>query len=250
MFSLRRRGDGGEEAEEGAVALDATAVEQLATAILGELEQQLRPVLDGFAQRVDRVERRVDELSQVVHDQRRAGAEIAAQVSSALLKDLIASVAGSRAGGEVNLEPVVSRLDGVADGLRVLAERLPQLVAEQVAKAVAEQLAKPSEELGNAAKALGQATEGLERLAKQVDALDKRLRALEASLKTLAEGQGKLVEQAQKGGSSEQLVKMMEQVLAESRRAAEAATRAASQVEAVSRRIESMVEDLAGGGER
>jgi hypothetical protein len=118
VFSLRRRGDGGEE--EGAVALDATAVEQLATAILGELEQQLRQVLDGFAQRVDRVERRVDELSQAVHDQRRAGAEIAAQVSSTLLKDLIASVAGSRAGGEVNLEPVVSRLDGVADGLEGL----------------------------------------------------------------------------------------------------------------------------------
>jgi len=248
VFSLRRKGDGGEE--EGAVALDATALEQLAAAILGELEPQLRQVLDGFAQRLDRVERRVDELSQAVHDQRRAGAEIAAQVSSALLRDLIASVAGSRAGGEVNLEPVLSRLDGVADGLRVLAERLPQLVAEQVARAVAEQLAKPVEELGGAAKALGQATEGLERLAKQVDALDKRLRALEASLKALAEGQGKLVEQAQRGGGGEQLVKMMEQVLAEARRAAEAATRAASQVEAVSRRVESMIEDLAGGGER
>lgn len=246
MFSLRRRGDGGEEE---AVALDATAVEQLAAAILGELEPQLRQVLDGFAQRLDRVERRVDELSQAVHDQRRAGAEIAAQVSSALLRDLIAAVAGSRAGGEVNLEPVVSRLDGVADGLRVLAERLPQLVAEQVARAVAEQLAKPVEGLEGAAKALGQATESLERLAKQVDALDKRLRALEASLKTLAEGQGRILEQAQRGGS-EQLVKMMEQVLAEARRAAEAATRAASQVEAVSRRVESMIEDLAGGGER
>jgi ABC-type transporter Mla subunit MlaD len=246
VFSLRRRGDGGEEE---AVALDATAVEQLAAAILGELEPQLRQVLDGFAQRLDRVERRVDELSQAVHDQRRAGAEIAAQVSSALLRDLIAAVAGSRAGGEVNLEPVVSRLDGVADGLRVLAERLPQLVAEQVARAVAEQLAKPVEGLEGAAKALGQATESLERLAKQVDALDKRLRALEASLKTLAEGQGRILEQAQRGGS-EQLVKMMEQVLAEARRAAEAATRAASQVEAVSRRVESMIEDLAGGGER
>jgi ABC-type transporter Mla subunit MlaD len=246
VFSLRRRGDGGEEE---AVALDATAVEQLAAAILGELEPQLRQVLDGFAQRLDRVERRVDELSQAVHDQRRAGAEIAAQVSSALLRDLIATVAGSRAGGEVNLEPVVSRLDGVADGLRVLAERLPQLVAEQVARAVAEQLAKPVEGLEGAAKALGQATESLERLAKQVDALDKRLRALEASLKTLAEGQGRILEQAQRGGS-EQLVKMMEQVLAEARRAAEAATRAASQVEAVSRRVESMIEDLAGGGER
>ncbi|MCC6050460.1 MAG: hypothetical protein LM580_07120, partial [Thermofilum sp.] len=110
MFSLRRRGDGGEEE---AVALDATAIEQLAAAILGELEPQLRQVLDGFAQRLDRVERRVDELSQAVHDQRRAGAEIAAQVSSALLRDLIATVAGSRAGGEVNLEPVLSRLDGV-----------------------------------------------------------------------------------------------------------------------------------------
>jgi chromosome segregation ATPase len=248
VFSLRRRGDGGEE--EGAVALDATAVEQLATAILGELEQQLRQVLDGFAQRVDRVERRVDELSQAVHDQRRAGAEIAAQVSSTLLKDLIASVAGSRAGGEVNLEPVVSRLDGVADGLRVLAERLPQLVAEQVAKAVAERMEEPVGELRSAAQALGQLGASLEHLAKQVEGFDKRLRALEVSLKTLAEGQGKLVEQAQKGGSSEQLVKIMEQVLAESRRAAEAATRAASQVEAVSRRIESMVEDLAGGGER
>jgi ABC-type transporter Mla subunit MlaD len=246
VFSLRRRGDGGEEE---AVALDATAIEQLAAAILGELEPQLRQVLDGFAQRIDRVERRVDELSQAVHDQRRAGAEIAAQVSSALLKDLIATVAGSRAGGEVNLEPVVSRLDGVADGLRVLAEKLPQLVAEQVARAVAEQLAKPVEGLEGAAKALGQATESLERLAKQVDALDKRLRALEASLKTLAEGQGRILEQAQRGGS-EQLVKMMEQVLAEARRAAEAATRAASQVEAVSRRVESMIEDLAGGGER
>ena len=246
MFSLRRRGDGGEEE---AVALDATAIEQLAAAILGELEPQLRQVLDGFAQRLDRVERRVDELSQAVHDQRRAGAEIAAQVSSALLRDLIAAVAGSRAGGEVNLEPVLSRLDGVADGLRILAERLPQLVAEQVARAVAEQLAKPVEGLEGAAKALGQATEGLERLAKQVDALDKRLRALEASLKTLAEGQGRILEQAQRGGS-EQLVKMMEQVLAEARRAAEAATRAASQVEAVSRRVESMIEDLAGGGER
>ena len=246
MFSLRRRGDGGEEE---AVALDATAIEQLAAAILGELEPQLRQVLDGFAQRLDRVERRVDELSQAVHDQRRAGAEIAAQVSSALLRDLIATVAGSRAGGEVNLEPVLSRLDGVADGLRILAERLPQLVAEQVARAVAEQLAKPVEGLEGAAKALGQATESLERLAKQVDALDKRLRALEASLKTLAEGQGRILEQAQRGGS-EQLVKMMEQVLAEARRAAEAATRAASQVEAVSRRVESMIEDLAGGGER
>jgi ABC-type transporter Mla subunit MlaD len=246
VFSLRRRGDGGEEE---AVALDATAIEQLAAAILGELEPQLRQVLDGFAQRLDRVERRVDELSQAVHDQRRAGAEIAAQVSSALLRDLIAAVAGSRAGGEVNLEPVLSRLDGVADGLRVLAERLPQLVAEQVARAVAEQLAKPVEGLEGAAKALGQATESLERLAKQVDALDKRLRALEASLKTLAEGQGRILEQAQRGGS-EQLVKMMEQVLAEARRAAEAATRAASQVEAVSRRVESMIEDLAGGGER
>lgn len=246
MFSLRRRGDGGEEE---AVALDATAIEQLAAAILGELEPQLRQVLDGFAQRIDRVERRVDELSQAVHDQRRAGAEIAAQVSSALLRDLIATVAGYRAGGEVNLEPVVSRLDGVADGLRVLAERLPQLVAEQVARAMAEQLAKPVEGLEGAAKALGQATESLERLAKQVDALDKRLRALEASLKTLAEGQGRILEQAQRGGS-EQLVKMMEQVLAEARRAAEAATRAASQVEAVSRRVESMIEDLAGGGER
>jgi len=246
VFSLRRRGDGGEEE---AVALDATAIEQLAAAILGELEPQLRQVLDGFAQRLDRVERRVDELSQAVHDQRRAGAEIAAQVSSALLRDLIAAVAGSRAGGEVNLEPVLSRLDGVADGLRILAERLPQLVAEQVARAVAEQLAKPVEGLEGAAKALGQATESLERLAKQVDALDKRLRALEASLKTLAEGQGRILEQAQRGGS-EQLVKMMEQVLAEARRAAEAATRAASQVEAVSRRVESMIEDLAGGGER
>jgi ABC-type transporter Mla subunit MlaD len=246
VFSLRRRGDGGEEA----VALDATAIEQLAAAILGELEPQLRQVLDGFAQRLDRVERRVDELSQAVHDQRRAGAEIAAQVSSALLRDLIATVAGSRAGGEVNLEPVLSRLDGVADGLRVLAEKLPQLVAEQVARAVAEQLAKPVEELGGAAKALGQASEGLERLAKQVDALDKRLRALEASLKALAEGQGRILEQAQKGGSEQLVVKMMEQVLAEARRAAEAATRAASQVEAVSRRVESMIEDLAGGGER
>ena len=228
----------------GAVALDATALEQLAAAILDQLAPQLKSVLDGFEQRLEAQERRLDELSRSVADQRKAGAEIAAQVSSQLLRDLIVAVAGVR-GGEVNLEPVVARLDGIADGIRLLSERLPQLVAEQVAKAVGEQLSELVSELKGAVKSISELNSSLSRIEKQLESQGKRLGAVEAGLKVLGEAQGKLAEQV-KSASAELVAKQLEQAVAEARRAAEAAARAASQVEALSRRVDSLIEDLAG----
>jgi len=228
----------------GAVALDATALEQLAAAILDQLAPQLKSVLDGFEQRLEAQERRLDELSRSVADQRKAGAEIAAQVSSQLLRDLIVAVAGVR-GGEVNLEPVVARLDGIADGIRLLSERLPQLVAEQVAKAVGEQLSELVSELKGAVKSISELNSSLSRIEKQLESQGKRLGAVEAGLKVLGEAQGKLAEQV-KSASAELVAKQLEQAVVEARRAAEAAARAASQVEALSRRVDSLIEDLAG----
>ena len=228
----------------GAVALDATALEQLAGAILDQLAPQLKSVLDAFHQRLEAQERRLDELSRSVADQRRAGAEIAAQVSSQLLRDLIVAIAGAR-GGEVNLEPVVARLDGIADGIRLLSERLPQLVAEQVAKAVGEQLSELVSGLKGAVQSMSELNSSLSRIEKQLESQGKRLGAVEAGLKVLGEAQGKLVEQV-KSASAELVAKQLEQAVVEARKAAEAAARAASQVEALSRRVDSLMEDLAG----
>jgi chromosome segregation ATPase len=224
LFVRRGDGDGGGFRAEEIVAASA----QLAV-------EQLQPQLEALKSAVEALSRRLDSFSNDVQAAKEGTITVAVQ----LIRALMTQVAQERASAQVNIEPLLARLDEVKAEVGAMRSALAELgttlvprVAEMVAGALAEQLRPQLESLSKAAQSLAGSASSI---AGSLKSLDERLAKVEAML-------------ARSGGQEGVVAAAVKELRAKVDSLERQLSELASSVSRVSRSIDTLIDEL--GGER